>query len=74
MAHTAEIQVPDGAPASPVRPSMLAFLVARYCPGPLTVKSSGLASALPTLVQMAPGASQSSVTGSSAVTSPWSPA
>ena len=40
----------------------------RYCPGPLTVNSSRLDSFLPSSVQMAPWASQSSVTGRMIVT------
>ena len=50
--------------------SVFLHLVAHYWPGPLTVNSSVADNGLPSSVQTAPGASQSSVTGSSTVTSP----
>ena len=57
-------------PASPVRPCVLASVVAPYWPGPPTVNSSRWASFLPSPVHMAPWAWQSVVSGRVIVTSP----
>ena len=64
-----EVRVLVGAPASPVHTCLL-LLVSRYWPGPVMVSSSRLDSILPSSVQIAPSASQSSVTGSTMIKEP----
>ena len=54
-------RAPASTLASPVRPYVLAFLVTLYWPGPLTVGTNSLDNFLPSLVPMAPSASQSSI-------------
>ena len=64
-----EVRVPAGAPALPVHTCLLLF-VPRYWPGPLTVSSTRLDNGLPSSVQIAPWASQPSVTGRVMMTRP----